>query len=251
MARFFLGTSGWNYREWRGGFYPHDLPAREWLSWYAQHFNSTEINHSFYHFPRSESLRNWNGQTPDSFIFALKALRLITHTKRLKDIDDNWRDFTQRAQELGGKLGPILLQFPSSFRAAEENMERLEKLLASRPSGAPSLRLAVEFRHKSWLGESTIELLGRYKTALVLAHSSRYPVAELAETAPFTYFRFHGPKELSSSPYSTEELGEWGAKIRMQLERGRDVYAYFNNDNGGYAVPNARELGEIVRWNDT
>src|SRR5579875_2572682 len=153
MARFLAGTSGWNYPGWRGSFYPENLPAREFLSFYATRFATAEVNYSFYHLPRVSTYEKWRGQTPEGFVFALKASRFITHIKRLKGVGESWNEFVKRALTLADKLGPILLQFPSSFHATAENLKNVERLLGHKASREHGLRLAMEFRHESCFGE--------------------------------------------------------------------------------------------------
>ena len=246
MARFLVGTSGWSYPGWRGTFYPETLPAREFLSYYTQRFATAEVNYSFYHLPRPSTYQKWDAQTPASFIFALKASRLITHVHRLKDIDKPWQEFVVGALTLKEKLGPILLQFPESFHATPENLEEVERFLTNPVSGRPGLRLAMEFRHSSCFGEEMLAILRRHSASLAITHSSRYPVPEVVSTAPFVYFRYRGPKERFPSAYSDAELERWAAHIKAFLSDGLDVYAYFNNDALGDAVPNAQTLGRMV-----
>lgn len=248
MARFYVGTSGWNYAGWRGSFYPEDLPARQFLAYYAGHFDSTEVNYSFYHLPRVSTYENWYSATPQRFLFALKASRFITHIRRLHEVAQAWEEFLGRAYALKDKLGPILLQFPPSFRATDETLGRIEAFL-SHAATRQDVRLAAEFRDGSCFGPAMLSLLTRYRAALVIAHSSRYPVPEATATAPFVYLRFHGPKELFASRYSTRELHAWAARIKEFLRAGHDVYAYFNNDALGDAVPNAQALRGMIAGN--
>jgi uncharacterized protein YecE (DUF72 family) len=245
MARFCVGTSGWNYAGWRGSFYPADLPARQFLAYYAGHFDSTEVNYSFYHLPRVSTYENWYAATPDGFVFALKASRFITHIKRLHEVKEAWEEFVGRARALKDKLGPILLQFPPSFKATEENLARMQEFLghAATPK---DLRLAAEFRDRSCFESGMLSILRRHRTALVIAHSARYPVPDVIATAPFVYFRFHGPKELFASCYSNQQLRKWAAHMKDFIRAGHDVYAYFNNDALGDAVPNAETLRTMV-----
>ncbi len=248
MARFYVGTSGWNYAGWRGSFYPSDLPTRKFLPYYAERFNSAEVNYSFYHLPRVSTYEKWHAETPKQFVFAVKLSRFITHVKRLHAVREAYDEFLKRALSLGEKLGPILLQFPPSFQASEENLARMREFLDYAAAGK-TVRLAAEFRHKSCFDESMLSLLRAHQVALVIAHSSRYPVPEAAATAPFVYFRFHGPRELFASGYSDQELGEWAVHMKAFLRGGRDVYAYFNNDALGDAVPNAETLRTLVEKN--
>jgi uncharacterized protein YecE (DUF72 family) len=248
MARLFVGTSGWNYASWRGVLYPEDLPPRQWLAYYARHFNSVELNYSFYHLPRRQTYENWLSQIPDGFELTIKVWRAISQA-HLAGVEERWRTFVEPALVMGGKLGPFLLQLPPSFKATPERLDRLDHFLklAARTRSA---RIAVEFRHSSCFAPEVIDLLRRRGAALVIANSSRYPSPEPAATAPFVYFRFHGPREMFASSYTDAELREWSGHLRKFLQEGRDAYAYFNNDVEGYAVGNARTLARMVAGND-
>jgi len=242
-GEFRVGTSGWTYSSWRGRFYPKDLKASDYLAWYGRCFDTVEINYSFYHLPQPKTFERWAVEAPPGFVFAVKASKLVTHTLRLAQAEEPWRKFLDHASHLGDKLGPLLLQLPPSLKA---DLARLEAFLElSRSLGAR--RLALEFRHASWFTREVDELAARHGAALVIGHSSRYPCAPLATAAPFIYLRFHGPRELFSSRYSEEELAGWAAHIRSWLAEGRPVYAYFNNDAGGYAIENAQMLLSLVR----
>jgi uncharacterized protein YecE (DUF72 family) len=241
MSRAYIGTSGWNYREWRGSFFPDDVSTKHWLSFYAMRFDSVEINYTFYRLPSKETCEAWYRQTPEQFRFAVKASRYITHIKRLRDVQKSWDDFLERVVTLKEKLGPILLQFPSNFRASEANVQSVDEFLryASRNS---SRRLALEFRDNSCFGPEMLAILRKYRGALVISQSSRYPVPEILATSDFAYFRFHGPKEMFASPYSDAQLRSWANKMGALLDTRRDVYAYFNNDNGGHAPRDSMTL---------
>jgi uncharacterized protein YecE (DUF72 family) len=246
MARLLVGTSGWAYGGWRGSFYPERLPASEFLAFYAREFDTAEVNYSFYRLPRAATYEKWYADTPSQFVFALKASRLITQIKRLREVEESWREFINRARPLKEKLGPILLQFPSNFHASDDSIDALRQFLKHSRGSQMNLRLALEFRHDSWFAAPVQALLREHDAALVIAHSSRYPVPEPASTGSFVYFRFHGPKELFASCYSDQELKQWAARIKHFLRIGLDAYAYFNNDARGDAVPNARTLREMV-----
>jgi uncharacterized protein YecE (DUF72 family) len=235
-----IGTSGWNYGDWRGRFYPPDLPAKQYLGFYARQFRTVEVNYSFYHLPRPSTYENWAAQVPDGFVFAVKASRWITHIRRLEEVEDKWRNFLANATVLGEKLGPILLQFPPSFKA---NAAALGAFLAATRK---PLRLAFEFRHASWFDPGILELLRHYQAALVVADSERYPQAPALRTGPFTYLRFHGPAELFASSYSDDQLRAWSSRIKTWLSDGAAVYAYFNNDFHGHALANARTLAGFL-----
>lgn len=246
MARLLIGTSGWTYSNWKGAFYPADLPSRRYLEFYSREFDSTEVNYCFYHLPRPSTYQKWSGQVPDNFVFALKASRFITHVKRLIDTEEAWTTFVRNALALGPRLGPVLLQFPSSFQC---DRRRLAAFLgvAQRPAhGSRQLRLVFEFRHDSWLTEEILSLLRRHNVALCIADSPRYPRRDEV-TADFVYIRFHGRTELFASKYTDAELAKEAKRIRRYLRDGLDVYAYFNNDALGHAVANARMLKRLVR----
>lgn len=242
MGELRVGTSGWVYADWRGRFYPESLKQKDYLHYYARHFNTTEINYSFYQLPTPEAYRNWAESVPENFIFAVKLSRYITHIRRLKDVRDEWRRFLDHAAPLGNKLGPILIQLPPSFRYDRARLEQFLQLAREEND----YRLAFEFRHASWFDPQALELLRKYGAAAVIADSSRYPQAPSVPTAHFVYLRFHGPGELFSSRYTDEQLSVWAQKIRAWLEAGLTVYAYFNNDFHAYAVANAKRLVELV-----
>jgi uncharacterized protein YecE (DUF72 family) len=238
----YVGTSGWSYGDW-GKFYPLGLAARDQLPFLARHFASVELNASFYRLPTEAAFRRWATVTPPEFRFAVKVSRSITHTKRLNDVAELWQNLTGRGQLLGDKLGVWLLQFPPSLRATPEIFERLEAFLSY--AAAPGVRLAFELRHKTWFEDEALDLFRRHGLCLVQAESSRYPHSpEGFSPAPFAYYRFHGPRQLYASQYTDEELDHWARLIRAELEAGKDVYAYFDNDYHGYALEDARRLGE-------
>jgi uncharacterized protein YecE (DUF72 family) len=268
MSQLFIGTSGWIYSHWTGIFYPEDLPSKNKpphqyiggggkLKYYSRYFKTVEINYSFYHLPRPSTYQNWYQQVPEDFLFAVKASRFITHIKRLKGVKEAWQQFIKNALYLKEKLGPILFQFPPSFGATKENIERLEQFLTLlkiyRGQTPVNLRYALEFRHKSWcdpegkpsvsyeVNEKIYKLLKKYNVAWVIADSPSWPKAEVI-TADFIYIRMHGSKVLFSSKYTKEEISSVAQKIKKWLLQGKDVYCYFNNDVMGYAIENAKEL---------
>lgn len=239
-----IGTSGWSYPHWRGVLYPEGAKAAEYLRLYARVFSTVELNASFYRMQRAETFRRQAEAVPEGFVFAVKAHRSITHEMRLEGVETKWQEFVANAAGLGEKLGPVLLQFPPSFRCRPD---LLEAFLAGRPGGSGEApRLAFEFRHASWFESGVLEMLRAHGAALVAADSSRYPQAPLEMTAAFAYLRFHGPAELFASSYSDTQLREWARRIREWTASGHDVYAYFNNDAGGCAVRNALRLRELA-----
>lgn len=240
MARVLIGTSGWTYSSWKGRFYPENWPSRRYLEFYAREFETTEVNYSFYHLPKVTTYRRWASQVPDSFMFALKASRFITHVKRLSDVKDAWRTFVEHAQPLGSRLGPILLQFPPSFRC---DLTRLEAFFECAAGSSPPVhpRLVCEFRHPSWFTDDLRRLLARYHAAFCIADGAKYPRHDFVTTS-WVYIRYHGRSRMFASDYTDEELALEAQAIGRYLRDGLEVYAYFNNDAEGYAVKNARTL---------
>ncbi len=163
MADIWVGLSGWSYANWRGAFYPPALPSREYLAFYAQEFATTEINSSFYHFPRPQTYERWAAQVPPGFVFAVKANRVLTHSRRLQEVEEPWQRFVQSVQALGAHRGPILFQVPASFQC---EAQRLADFLRLVRGNAVELRLVCEFRHASWFTEAIYRLLRRYRVAL-------------------------------------------------------------------------------------
>jgi len=242
MAEFHIGTSGWSYAGWRGLLYPPGLKRRELLSHYAKRFHSVEISDSFQRLPSEAMLRAWRNQVPPHFVFTLLAGKNITHGKRLQNAGEEWAALLERARLLGGRLGPIVLQFPSSF---QRDIASIERFVASAP-GASEHDLAFEFRHSSWFDPLALDELRQLRVGVVIAQSERYPQAPRVPTTGFAYLRFHGPGQLFASSYAVEELRPWAEKIRKWIGQGRRVYAYFTNDFEGHAFANARTLRQLV-----
>jgi uncharacterized protein YecE (DUF72 family) len=245
MTHLHIGTSGWVYRSWKGPFYPDTLPSRRYLAFYAQEFRTTEINSSFYHLPRSTTFTNWAQQVPEDFIFAVKASRFLTHIKRLLDPEEPWQRFIDSAVNLGGRLGPILLQFPPNFKINTSRLEaffKVAKAVKVRPS---PLKLVCEFRHESWFSDEVYRLLNRYEVAWCIADGAKYSRKDLV-TTDFVYIRYHGRSKMFASNYSKAVLLEEARLIKQYLHDGLDVFVYFNNDAKGYAVRNARLLKRLL-----
>ncbi len=244
-GKLFIGTSGWNYHHWKGLFYPESLKATDYLAHYSRHFRTTEVNYSFYHLPKPSTYEKWATQVPEDFLFAVKASRVITHIRRLRDAADAWQTFLENASTLGSRLGPVLLQFPPSFKRdtklLTDFLEDSARLKAFR--GA---RLAMEFRHASWHSDETYGILKRFGCALVVAQSERYPQAPYVPAATFFYLRLHGPGALFASSYSHHQLAEWAARLREWLADVESGHVYFNNDLHGYAIENARMLENMM-----
>lgn len=239
VAELRVGTSGWHYQHWQGVFYPPRLPAREWLGFYARHFDTVEINNSFYRLPALDTFAAWREKVPNGFLFAVKASRFITHVKRLRDPDEALANFFHNMSGLREKTGPILFQLPPRWKA---DPGRLREFVHALPSGH---RYVFEFRDPSWFVPQIYRVLEEAGCALCAASSPAFPEARV-ETADFAFLRFHGGKVLYGSKYSVEELAEWAGYARRLLEEGIDVYAYFNNDAFGYAVEDARTFLKLA-----
>ena len=238
MAHIWVGLSGWSYANWRGAFYPAALPSREYLAFYAREFGTTEINSSFYHFPRPQTYERWAEQVPAGFVFAVKANRLLTHTRRLQEVEAAWQRLARAVRALSSHCGPILFQFPPSFQREEQ---RLADFLQLARESAAELRLVCEFRHASWFTEEIYRLLRRYGVALCLADSARHPRHDVL-TTDFAYCRLHGRPELFASPYAEADLEREARQLQTYFDAGVDVYVYFNNTKEGHAIDNARML---------
>lgn len=238
-ARVLVGTSGWNYPHWAGRFYPAGLRQGDWLAYYAQHFPTVEVNNTFYRLPSARTFDGWREAVSGTFVFAVKASRYITHIRRLRLSRGPVRKLLSRADGLRGRLGPILFQLPPTLTWDEA---RLEGLLAGLPAGH---RYAVEFRHESWHREPVYRLLRRHRVACCISDGPEIPL-RLVATAPFVYVRLHGPHGVGAGRYSDAALRRWGRAIR-DLSRGGAAYVYFNNDEAGYAIQNARRLTDLLR----
>ena len=238
-----IGLSGWNYAHWRGGvFYPPRLPASRWLEFYAERFDTVEVNSTFYRLPRRDAVARWLEQTPDGFLFALKASRYLTHVKRLRDLVPGLERFLERVEPLLGspKLGPLLWQLPPTFR---RDHERLAEALALLPR---ELRHCIEFRDPSWFVEETYALLREHRIALAIGDRRQVHGFQAHElTADWTYVRFHSGTRGRRGNYSESELREWAKRLR-DWSRTHEVFAYFNNDWEGFAPRNARLLRTLV-----
>jgi uncharacterized protein YecE (DUF72 family) len=222
-----------------GPFYQEKFPASKMLAFYDRHFDTVEINNSFYKLPAPGTFACWRDSTPRNFCFAVKASRFITHNKKLKDPENALENFLPRAEELGPKLGPILFQLPPRWRI---NPERLDEFLSMLPK---THRYAFEFREPSWLTSRIYDLLRRYNAALCIYELAGF-MAPVEITANWTYIRLHGPGGKYQGSYSTEALAEWADRINAWKRMLQAVYVYFDNDQAAYAAKNALELKRLV-----
>lgn len=235
-----IGTSGWHYTHWRGPFYPEDLAANKMLRWYVQHFDTVELNNTFYRLPTDDALKIWYEHTPPHFCFALKASRYITHRKRLLEPENTVKNFLPKVEKLREKLGPVLFQLPPRWHA---NTERLEELLSTLPRNH---QYTFEFRDPSWNQASVYEVLRRYNAGYCIAEIAGYH-SPIEVTADFTYVRLHGPGERAyQGDYSKAQLRRWAKQIENWRGELRQVFVYFDNDQSGFAAKNALELKHMI-----
>lgn len=227
-----VGTSGYQYDDWSGRFYPEDMPKSHWFEHYAKHFDTVEVNGTFYGLPEAETFERWKEEAPDGFCYALKFSRYGSHLKKLKDAEDTIGLFIERAKRLGPTLGPILVQLPPHWNV---DVDRLAAFLQAAPK---RYRWAIELRDRSWLCKDVYDLLRAHDAALCI-HDMIEDHPRVT-TAGWVYLRFHGDHYAGS--YSHQALSGAARRIRSHLDEGRDVYVYFNNDIGGCAVQDAQDL---------
>jgi uncharacterized protein YecE (DUF72 family) len=227
-----IGCSGWNYKDWRERVYPKGCPASRWLSYYATLFDTVEVNSTFYRLASPKAVTNWIEQTPEGFVFSLKASRYLTHVKRLANLQDGVKRFYEAVDPLVGtpKFGPVLWQLPENFHRDDE---RLANALAGLPAG----RHCFEFRHKSWFAGDVYALLREHGAALVIGDHPERPFQTHEMTADWTFLRFHYGARGRRGNYSSAELEAWRRRIARWRSKV-EVYAYFNNDWEGFAVKN-------------
>lgn len=234
-----IGTSGWSYPSWRGPFYPPKLPAKRWLAYYAERFDSAEINASFYRLPSQAAVAAWREAVPDDFVFAWKASQYITHAKKLIDPEGPLARVYAPMSAMGRKLGPALFQLPPRFKL---NLPRLETFLAALPSGR---RHVLEVRDPGWYVDAVFERLAKHDVALCLSDHHHAP-APWVRTASFVYVRGHGPGGNYSGAYSEATLTAWADRIAAWRRGGCDVYGYFDNDIGCAAPGDAERLRALA-----
>lgn len=235
-----VGTSGWQYRSWRGAFYPAGVPGARELEWYSGQFGCVELNASFYRLPEASTFEGWRARTPEDFTFVVKASRYLSHIRRLREPEEPVDRLLNRARGLGPKLGPVLLQLPPDLQAEPE---RLDATLARFGRAVP---VAVEPRHPSWFTERTYELLAGHGAALCLT-DRRYRRGPVVHTADWAYVRLH---EGTASPppcYGPTALRWWVSVLAGAPEGVRRAWVFFNNDPRACAPANALTFGRMAR----
>jgi len=236
-----VGTSGWSYAHWEGVLYPPGLPPRERLGVYARAFATVELNSSHYRWPRPASFERWRRESPEGFVWTVKAPRALTHAARLYSPERWTAKVSEGLARLGHKLGVLLVQLPPTLAP---DLARLGYFLSNLPRG---LRVAFEFRHAGWHTEEVFRMLEASGAAYCVMSGARLPCV-LRATAPFVYERLHGPshEHLYAGSYSEDDIRWWAHRIVEWAARGLDVFAYFNNDGGGNAARNAARLKAIL-----
>ena len=229
-----VGTSGYQYKHWKGDFYPKKMAVKDWFEYYTRFFDTVEINNTFYKMAQAETFSEWNEAAPSNFCYAIKYSRFGTHLKKLKDPQGHVDYFLERVINLGDTLGPVLVQLPPKWK---KNVERLRNFLKVTPQ---DLRWAVEVRDPDWLSDDFYQVLRDHNTALVI--HDMIPYHPRVVTTDWVYIRYHGKNYTGS--YSDEQLNAIADDIRDHAENGRDVFVYFNNDLGGHAIRNAITLKE-------
>lgn len=235
-----VGTSGWQYRDWRGVLYPEGCPQRLWLEHYAAAFATVENNNAFYRLPSRETFAAWRDRTPGDFVCAVKASRYLTHMKRLRDPEEPVARLMRHAAGLGDRLGPILVQLPGTLRA---DPDLLDSCLRCFP---PGTRVAVEPRHESWWTDAVRIVLERNGAALCWADSGSRPVTPRWRTTDWGYLRLHRGRATPPPRYGRRALAAWANRLTATWSGTEDVYVYFNNDPGGAAVRDAIEFARLA-----
>jgi uncharacterized protein YecE (DUF72 family) len=228
-----IGTSGFQYAEWKGSFYPQDLAAAKMLPYYAERLNTTEINYTFHRIPAAKTIDNWNKLTPAKFRFALKAPQKITHWSKLRDCGDTMRYFCDVISALGEKLGPVLFQLPPNFK---KDTFLLADFVNCFPTG---LRAAFEFRHDSWFGDDVWEIFKARNIALCIAETEDFATPSVV-TADYGYLR------LRREDYKTADVERWTAFVKEQTRNWSDAFVYFKHEEAGIGPKLATEMTKLL-----
>ena len=227
-----IGTSGFQYSEWKGNFYPEDLPASKMLPFYADRFSTTEINYTFHRIPSPKTIDNWKAATPGNFRFALKAPQKITHFAKLRDCADTLEYFCKVISGLGERLGPVLFQLPPNFKKDAD-------VLSSFLRELPSMRAAFEFRHESWFDDEIFEMLRKQSIALCIADTETIATPKTI-TADYGYLR------LRREDYQKSDVESWAKFVREQKTNWKDAFVYFKHEESGKGPKLAKQMMELL-----
>jgi uncharacterized protein YecE (DUF72 family) len=238
-----IGTSGWSYKHWRELYYPKKLATAKWLEFYAESFDTTELNASFYRLPSPETPKHWRKRVPKGFRFCVKMNRYLTHMKKLIEPEEPLARFFDIFSPMKKIMGPVLIQLPPMLKF---NYDRAQHLYALLKRKYKSYEFVMEVRHDTWLQKESLSLMTKYNIGLVISQSGvAFPYSEYV-TAKNIYVRFHGPKELYASSYSDAMLKSFAKKFRKWVKQGHEIWIFFNNDIHGYAVGDAKRLMAMV-----
>lgn len=245
-GRVWIGTSGWSYAHWAGRFYPEDIRKKDWFGYFSRHFDTVELNATFYHLFPAKTYAGWEAKPTGNFLYAVKMWRWVTHRKKLRDVEEDTHTALERAALLGRRLGPVLVQLPPSLKRDDELLKAyMDVLKAARRRIGKRFQFTIEFRHLSWVDEEVYRILARDNFALCLPDGPRVTFPRVT-TSYFTYVRFHGREGMADSLYPEEALADWAAWLRRQRDAGVDVYVYFNNDYNASAITNARQMKRLM-----
>jgi len=234
-----VGCSGWQYKHWRGDFYPAELRVSQWFEYYVRQFDTVEINNSFYLLPERATFAAWGRRAPSGFTFSVKASRFLTHMKKLKDPDEPLHRLFTRMRALKPHLGPVLYQLPPGWKA---DIDRFATFLGALPRDAQHV---VEFREPSWYAPEIRALMERYRVSMCL-HDMPGSATGRERVGPIVYVRFHGATGNYGGGYPDDRVRAWAEWLNAQRDAGTDVYAYFNNDVGGHAPRDAVALRRVM-----
>lgn len=229
-----IGTSGFQYPEWKGTFYPEKFSTKKMLSFYAEHFSTTEINYTFYRIPSPTTLESWSAETPKKFRFTLKAPKQITHVLRLRNCSDVLRPFWGAALQLDEKLGAILFQLPPFMK---KDVALLKDFLATLP---PEMKSTFEFRHASWFTDEVFDCLKEQRSALCIADSEKLSTP-VVMTADFAYFR------LRDEGYAKSDIKRWADAVAAESSKRRELYVYFKHEESGSGPEFSRQMMEMLK----
>ena len=232
-----IGTSGFQYTEWKGSFYPEDMPAAKMLPYYAERLNTTEINYTFHRIPAAKTIENWNKLTPEKFRFALKAPQKITHWSKLRDCADTMRYFHDVTSALGEKLGPVLFQLPPTFK---KDTFVLADFVNCLPDG---VRAAFEFRHESWFSDEVWEIFRSRNVALCLNETAEFAAPKII-TSDFGYLR------LRREDYTGDDIRSWSEFVRLHSPKWSDVFIYFKHEEAGVGPKFAKQMMALLRGDE-
>lgn len=237
-----VGCSGWQYRDWRGVFYPARLPMSRWLEHYASVFDTVEVNNTFYRLPEPETFARWHERVPPGFLYAIKASRFLTHIRRLREASEPVERLLSHAVPLGDRLGPILYQLPPRWPMNAERLETFLRFLDTLPTAHQH---AIEFRDPSWYDEAVFEAVNRPHLTVCL-HDMLGSELGPRRVGGFSYVRFHGATFKYGGRYGRARLAPWAALVADTVRERRPAYVYFNNDIGAAAPYDAAALLELI-----